>query len=545
MPQPVLTGADAQDAAVQEALVSPDNQSMTGTSLALTVAQTDVWRAQKLAPGSTLYNIGGYIEISGQVNPARIAEAAAQAVRQAGSSFLFRFVETDSGPRQVPVAWAPVEVPFVDLSGSADPSARAADWMRAALDRPFDLAAAPAFRLALLEVAEDRFFLFSAYHHLVTDGFGASLFLRRIGEQYSAATGGPSPAALTPWVEVVRNEEEYRSSEQCARDRAFWLERLRDHPEPVTFSGQPLGLPAAKVASVGSISRATLERLSALSPSPRSGLVAVFFAALAVYLSRRSGSRDLVFGMPVAARPNPGLRRSGGFLTNTVPLRLAVDPGARFSKLVEHTAARIREAFRHQRYWSSALRRDLGLSANDPNVYGTVLNFLPNEADLDFAGQPARIHAFTHAPRVEDLSITLHAATDGSDMAVQFDGNRTRYDEQSLHRHCRDFLKLLETLASDADVPLHALPLIDARERQQILKEWSGKPFTGASETLLEQFERHANQTPDATALVSSTRRLSYAELQGHAHQLAQRLIEQGVAQRVWLDCGLIARSKC
>src|SRR6202012_4222960 len=104
--------------------------------------------------------------------------------------------------------------------------------------------------------------------------------------------------------------------------------------------------------------------------------------------------------------------RVPGFLANVVPLRLIVDPHAAIGALVQQAGVRTREALRHQRYWASALRADLNMLPADPNIYGTVINFVSNDSTMDFAGQSARLTVFTHSRLVEDLGVTVHARTD-------------------------------------------------------------------------------------------------------------------------------------
>ena len=49
-------------------------------------------------------------------------------------------------------------------------------------------------------------------------------------------------------------------------------------------------------------------------------------AAAAIFLHRRTGTEDVVFGLPVAARSDVS-RNIPGMVSNVVPLRLAVHPG--------------------------------------------------------------------------------------------------------------------------------------------------------------------------------------------------------------------------
>ena len=128
-----------------------------------------------------------------------------------------------------------------------------------------------------------------------------------------------------------------------------------------------------------------------------------------------TGSRDVVLGMPVAARASPKLRRIVGLASNVVPLRLTVDLATTLSDLLQQTGRRMREALRHQRYPAGALRRDLGLAPTDTEIYGALINFIPIDEDFDIAGWPIRKHHLGNW-RVGDLLITVHAGRRDADI---------------------------------------------------------------------------------------------------------------------------------
>jgi hypothetical protein len=244
--------------------------------LPLSAAQLDIWRAQKLAPHDTLYNIGGYVEILGAVDPQVLAAAMQQGLR-AADSFHLRFTESAAGPRQFFGPIEASELPFIDLSGTVDPRAEAFAWMQRSMAMPFDLATGPLYRVALLKVCTNCFFWYAAYHHLVTDLLGGTVFVRYVAELYNAAIGVAAvPAAtLTPWAQVVGDEAQYRTSTRCQRDREYWLEQLRGRPSPVTLSGLTPVWPVGTIESVGRIRGPVFRELEALGRASNAGVVAV------------------------------------------------------------------------------------------------------------------------------------------------------------------------------------------------------------------------------------------------------------------------------
>jgi len=122
---------------------------MAAMPLPLTIAQRNVWSAQKLAPADTLYNIGGFVEIPAPVNRDLFKSAILSALQDA-DSLLFVFIDTQRGPSQVRVEVTEVDIPLVDLNGSTNPRAAAVAWMQSDMDRSFDLTTGPLFRWALI-----------------------------------------------------------------------------------------------------------------------------------------------------------------------------------------------------------------------------------------------------------------------------------------------------------------------------------------------------------------------------------------------------------
>ncbi|MFZ0499469.1 MAG: amino acid adenylation domain-containing protein, partial [Steroidobacteraceae bacterium] len=518
-----------------------DDATVEAVSLPLSTAQTEVWLAQRLAPMDVLFNIGGYVDIRGPVDPGTFMAALRAALQEAGSP-LARFRETSAGVQQLPGDACDAPILFLDLMGEADPHAAALTWMATDFVRPFDLTQGLLCRFSLLQVAADRVLWYSAYHHLVTDFFGAQLLNQRTADLYGAVVGGRAapPATLTPWPEAVRDELEYDDCDRFQRDRSYWNERLRSLPEPATLSGRPPAWPQSTL-SIGAVVRgATMTRLEELGVASGSSLAAVIVAAAALYLWRVTGERDLILGMPVDARTTVRLRHSTAFLANVIPLRLAVDPAGSATQLVRHCGARIREALGHQRYRSSTLRSDLGVAPNKPNLHGLMINFLPDGVPCHFSGRPARLHAFAQSAGVQDFSITVRARSDLSDASVQFDANAASYDRVALEAHARNFLTLLEMLPERPQAPAWRLPMMGEQERQRALGEWRGTDLPPADRTVIALFEAQAQRTPQAHAVIRDEQYLTYGELDARASQVARRLIDAGVGRghvvAVWAD---------
>lgn len=84
---------------------------------------------------------------------------------------------------------------------------------------------------------------------------------------------------------------------------------------------------------------------------------------------------------------------------------------------------------------------------------------------IDFAGVRSSLHVLTSGP-IEDLFVNFYQHGAGAPIHVDFAANPRLYEEDSLGRHHRRFLALLDSLfGAEVDTPLAELAYCTADER--------------------------------------------------------------------------------
>jgi amino acid adenylation domain-containing protein len=236
--------------------------------------------------------------------------------------------------------------------------------------------------------------------------------------------------------------------------------------------------------------------------------------------------------MAVSGRTNPKMRRVVGMASNIVPLRLYVDPDVSLRALLKQVGRRVRDALRHQRYWTSELRRDLGLTPDQPPFYGSLVNFRPIDEDFDFAGVAIQKHDLSE-PRIEDFMIVMHVGGPAADLRLYLNANERHYDEKTLAAHGDRFLQLIDELADGCrrlDQPVRQLEVLPEAERRRVLVEWNATEAAYPQDKCVhELFEAQAERTPEAVAVEFEDQKLSYGELNAQANRLAHHLRGLGV----------------
>ena len=108
-------------------------------SYPLTSSQREIWFEQQLYPTLPLYNIGGYVDLPGVLDPALFQQAVNLLIQKHDNLRIQLLADTDEDgvPHQQILDTLDVRVPVQDLSQAPNPAAAAQDWMRERFRTPF------------------------------------------------------------------------------------------------------------------------------------------------------------------------------------------------------------------------------------------------------------------------------------------------------------------------------------------------------------------------------------------------------------------------
>lgn len=197
--------------------------------------------------------------------------------------------------------------------------------------RGFDLSQAPLMRLSLMRLGEDSHRLLWSFHHLLLDGWSASIVLSDVGAFYEAFSQGR--ALQLPRPRPYRDYIAWLHKQDLSKAEAFWREELKGLKSPtlLPFDSAPENASeqSRKFDSeqVEISAQATTE-LQTLARQNRLTLNTMVQGAWGMNLSHYGNQEDVVFGTAVAGRPAElqGVQSMAGMFINTLPVRVRISP---------------------------------------------------------------------------------------------------------------------------------------------------------------------------------------------------------------------------
>ncbi|WP_051152824.1 non-ribosomal peptide synthetase [Nocardia niigatensis] len=496
----------------------------SATVFPLSPAQLGMFYAQQLDPAVPLSE-AQYIEMRGPLDLAVLRLAGARAAREFGSGVL-RFVDVEGRPYQAVDTELEAAVGFLDFQDRANPVAEALEWMRADVAAPIDLFGARTGLSTVIRVGESHHLWYTRAHHLLIDGFGSMTMLYRVAELYNAAVCGQSapPGTAASLLDVHETEMAYRESSRYTTDEHYWREVTAGMPDRCSLVGATA--PASALArearaQLGERTAARLERAARRFDTSPAGVV---MAAVALYYARLTATEDVVLSLPVSGRTTALLRRSGGMIANVVPLRVPVPRAGSVGAVLDAVRVAASGALRHQRFRHEDMRGEADRDEFGRGMTGPVINIMLFPAGIDFEGVESSLHVVTSGP-IEDLFVNFYQHGADAPIHVDFAANPRLYDEDSLSRHHRRFLAVLDSLLdAEAGTSVAALDYTVADDNP-VLAGAHG-PEAPQPRLLPEILaEGLCRAGPETIAVMGRDRRLTYGELDALSNRLARRIL--------------------
>ncbi len=302
------------------------------------------------------------------------------------------------------------------------------------------------------------------------------------------------------------------------------LELPTDKPRPAiqSFRGatEEFSLPADLAAGLKDLSR-----------REGANLFMLLLTAFKVLLYRYSGQNDIVIGTPTAGQSRLELDGLNCFFVNTLVLRTDLSGNPSFCKLLAQVRGVTLEAYVNQDTPFEKLVETLNLqrdlSRNPLFQVMFIVHDLHDDKQPLNENTPEFLQTDTGTTQL-DLSLELSETPHGLAGRVKYATDL--FEAATIGRLIGHFQTLLEGIVALPEARLSELPLLAQPERRQLLLEWNDTAASFPRDKCIHAlFEAQAAATPQAVAVMHRHSRLSYAELNAQANQLAHHLGELGV----------------
>lgn len=516
----------------------------------LSYGQQRLWFLDKIQGGSPEFNMPVLLKVKGQFDLARAAKVLSYIVKR-HEVLRTVYEEGAQGPLQRVNDPVQVVIQDFDLSYiSHGERAKAVKRMTLELaSKPFDLSKDLMLKAAFIhqEKAVGTHVcgvLVINIHHIASDGWSMDILTNEFCQLYRTCQKEQAPELSALPVQFV----DYASWQQRLIEEgyfdsqlAYWQKQLSGLPEDhglLLDKARPTEKQFGGGKVENQLCKESTDKLQQLGFRLQLTPFMLMHSALSLVMTAHSNRTDIVIGTLMANRRTVELDHLMGMFINTLILRTRTDFSDAFEYLQHvkqvHLSAQANQDIPFEKILEVVRRNSDG----SPNSLFQILLTTRNEYGVLEQGAEQQIDGVIIENYVLDDAVTKFDIT--IDITMKPEGVCTKwvYDESLFdHEHIKqldsDFCLVLERLAELASAEVSSAKLrdvyqISSTEHSFLLQDLN---ITAASYDrslcIHEMFEAQVASQPDHVAVSMADKRLTYAELNAKANQLADYLRSQ------------------
>ncbi|WP_426752485.1 amino acid adenylation domain-containing protein [Myxococcus sp. Y35] len=403
------------------------------------------------------------------------------------------------------------------------------------VSRPFDLERGPLLRMRLFRISEADHVLVLTMHHIVSDGWSVGIVARELAAGYNALRS-QRELALPPlqvqyadfalWQRQLLKDGALAESIKAQRQRlagaptSLNLPSDRPRPETPTYQGGVVRF---------SVDRTLTARLKDLSRREGATLYMTLLAAFSAYLSRLSGQHDLIIGSPVANRNRAATEPLIGFFVNTLALRMDLSGEPTFLELLARARKTALDAYADQdvpfEKLVEVVAPERSLSRQPlVQVMFALQNAPFSPPALD--GLDVELLDLDSVTAKFDLTLSMQESADGLSGLLEYSADL--FDRERIERMAEHLVTMLQAAVQTPERRVIELDLLGTNEAGLVAQWEQGPSAPPAPGSVVELFQAQVARAPESIALEHRDERLTYAELDRRASQLARHLVSLG-----------------
>ncbi|OQY29315.1 MAG: hypothetical protein B6244_04175 [Candidatus Cloacimonetes bacterium 4572_55] len=501
-------------------------------NLPISFSQQRFWFLDRLEPGNPAFHIPLVYRLKGHVNIPALESALSEIVRR-HESLRTTFATYNREQIQVIAPKMNITAHVVDLRSSSPEKReeKAAQLGSDEAKQQFDLLHGPLFRIKLLRIEDQEHLLLLTMHHIISDGWSLSIFIKELAILYKAFVAGkssPLPDLPIQYADYTIWQRQTLTGDRLQFLLDYWKKKLAP---PLPILQLPTDFPRPPVLdSQGSryyfrFSETLSQRLSELSRKQGITLFMTLISLFNVLLYRYSNQTDLSVGVPIANRNRSEIEGLIGLFVNTLVIRADLSHNPRFSEFLAQIKETALESYEYQDLPFEKLVEELSperdLSRSPIFQVMFALQNAPS-SDLKLPGVTLKPERIERGTVMFDLAFVLYESDKGLHGRMEY--NTDLFTRKTIQRMTERFVSLAEAVIQDPDQRLSQLPILSDHERRQILEEWNRTEAEFPDTCFHYLFEETVTRHADKPAVVFQDHELTFDQLNRRANQLAHYL---------------------
>lgn len=494
----------------------------------LTNPQKSIWLTEQYFPNTSLNVISGNILIEEKINTT-LMEQAVNLYLQKNEEIRARIIVQDGVAKQYIKDYEFFKLNIISIHSQEELE----NHSKVIAHTPFSLIDSDLFKFTLFLYPDGHGALSTTLHHLISDAWGLSLFIKEVIHTYSQLLNNLNcDSTLNPsYIDYLDSEQKYLNSDKYLKDGNFWNSSFNFEPKITSITSMP------KVSFSIEAKRRSFQldsnlyhSISSFCKDANCSIYNFFMGIYSIYIAKINQTNIPIIGTPILNRSNYKEKHTAGMFISTVPFYTELD----FSNTIMDTLQSINKQqlsiFRHQKYPYQDLLSNISKKyeiAN--NIYDVALSYQNARDDSNSSEINYHTEWYFNGAISDTLDIHFYDMDSTGILNFYYDYQVEKLNESDIDRIHNRILYMIEQVVRKPDILLKDISIITPQEEQQLEKFNSSFVEHPKNIGIHELIENNADLYPDHTAIFYNKETISYKKMIQKVNLIAKNLIKKGV----------------
>ena len=491
----------------------------------LTLQQQSLWFLDKLH-GSVAYNIGAQYTLSDNINIEALVLAFQTLLERNAILRSVCYIQ-DNILHQTTLQTKNWSLELLDTSAD----------LQSIIEKPFKLGKDFMLRAYIVkDNTTNSNSLIMVIHHIAIDGWSMPLLVDELNLIYNniiQKTELPSPKNKLDFYSYAQWQKE----QNFATGLGFWKGYLADLSMLQLPYDNIINDHKTKEAKGAlytfRIDAATSQALYEIAQANNTTLYTTLLAAYSLLMQYYSQQNDICIGTVVANRNVSGTEDMLGYFANMLPCRIQIDGNPQFNHYLQQVQQSLITLFAHQ---DTPLEQIINAVAQE-RIIGQnplfqtafiVQQNSPSNTTENTAIQANSVQWLHNGKAKFDLQFEV--IPQSRELLVNVEYKVDLFNKNTIQNLSRDFAQIINEISLNAQAKIGTF-------LQHNPIETITSAISAPAPSIVSAFEAQVAKNPNKTALLLSGKKLSYAELNEKANQVAQYIIAKGIQCNEFVGC--------
>ena len=502
----------------------------------LSCNQERIWYLQQIDDDSQVYDIEGVYRINGELNE-KALESAFDYLVNRHEAFSASFYD-EYGETKQTLKTSKWDYKLESLNPSADSGdeKQVEQWLAEGRKDKFNLSEGALLKVRLLHASAVDNILQVRVHHIISDGWSLSIFVKELASCYEAFSQNQSPV-LQPlsvqYMDYILWQKSANEKQLFTDGLKYWESRLKNVEPlelPTDFSRPPVQTYNGLHRKI-SLSRSMTEELKKLGQKENATLYNILLATFKILLYKYSGQNDICIGTPIANRTKADSELIVGMLVNTLPLRTKIEYGDSFLDVLDRVKTTTQEAYRYQAVSYSQIidKLEIPRDLSRTPLFQTMFVMQNASISSEFKTSTIGLEEIEFESGTSKFDLTMEFVEDKGIINGLIEFNRDLFQESTIERLIGHYETLLSNILVEPTAPNSAYEILTSREKEFLNNCNKTQKKYDSRLCVHKSFENQVEKTPNNTAVEVGKNFLSYDELNKKANLVCSWLISKNI----------------